>query len=566
MILEFEDTEIKKVLQVIVDYFKSNEVKINNLNVFPVPDGDTGTNMLLTLKSIRKELSKLKQFDIKNIGEAISFGGLMGARGNSGVILSQILKGFFDVLSDDSDGFNLTVIESALNSAKNLAYSSVQNPAEGTMLTMIKDLYLYMKNFNESNTEDISFSDLIDELISEAEKSLIRTTYLLPVLKEANVVDAGAQGILEILKGLKIALAELNKINGNLKMKEIQEVKKDKEEIAGEIQKDKTYKEEDEIKELKDWNINSDIKYIYCTEFVLTGARINILRLKDDIESMGDSAMVVGNENMVKIHVHSNSPHRVLARALREGILHEIEINNMVDQNKEKLKSQVISAKAALPTIGLISVSNGEGIEEIFKSVGVDIVIKGGQTMNPSTYELVRAIKKLDNEKIIIFPNNKNIILTATQAAKISKRDVIIIPTKTIPQGISAVLNFNKDLTIEENLKNMEDAYSSIKSGEITLAVRDANLLVGEIKKGDFIGLFDGKIKVVSDNVVSAALELIKDMIEKDDSIITFYLGKDSKEEDKEKIKEEVSRLYPDLDMEFHNGGQPFYSYIFSIE
>jgi len=196
----------------------------------------------------------------------------------------------------------------------------------------------------------------------------------------------------------------------------------------------------------------------------------------------------------------------------------------------------------------------------------VDIVIKGGQTMNPSTYELVKAIKKLDNEKIIIFPNNKNIILTATQAAKISKRDVIIIPTKTVPQGISAVLNFNKDLTLEENLKNMEDAYNNIKSGEITLAVRDANLLVGEIKKGDFIGLFDGKIKVVSDNVISAALELVKDMVDKNDSVITFYTGKDSKEEDKEKIREEISRLYPDLDMEFHNGGQPFYSYIFSIE
>lgn len=562
--MEFEGLDVKKALQIIVDHFKSNETKINNLNVFPVPDGDTGTNMLLTLKSIKKELSKLKQYDIKEIGEAISFGGLMGARGNSGVILSQVLKGFFDILKKD-DILNLAVLENALLSSKNLAYSSVQNPTEGTMLTIVKDLYLYMKNFNETSNDEISLSKLIDNLISETEKSLIRTTYLLPVLKEANVVDAGAQGVLEILKGLKLALIDMGRIDGNLKGGEIVEIKYNESEIKKEIEVEKVTDRPAVSKEIRDWNVNSDIRYIYCTEFVLTGQKINIARLRDDIESLGDSAMVVGNENMVKIHVHSNNLHRVLARALREGILHEIQINNMVDQNKDKINAQP-AFKAVPPTIGLISISNGEGIEEIFKSVGVDIVIKGGQTMNPSTYELVKAIKKLDNEKIIIFPNNKNIILTATQAAKISKRDVIVMPTKTIPQGINAVINFNKDLTLEENLKNMEEACSKIKSGEITVAVRDANLLVGEIKKGDFIGLFDGKIKVVSDNVISATIELIKDMIGGNDSIITFYLGRDSKDEDREKIMLEVSRNYPDLDIEFHNGGQLFYSYIFSIE
>ncbi|MHB1335105.1 MAG: DAK2 domain-containing protein [Candidatus Humimicrobiaceae bacterium] len=564
MIMEFEGSDIKKALQIIIDNFKNNESKINDLNVFPVPDGDTGTNMLLTLKSINKEISKLKGYDISEISEAISFGSLMGARGNSGVILSQILKGFFDILKIN-EGFNLGMLENALYSAKSLAYSSVQNPTEGTMLTIMKDLYLFMKNFNETNKNDVLISHVIDNLIIETEKSLVRTTFLLPVLKEANVVDAGAQGILEILKGLRLAMIEINKINGNLKSSN----KKDRKIIASENQKESEIERMpvkiNTAKEIRDWNINSDIKFIYCTEFVLTGQRINIARLREDIESMGDSAMVVGNENMVKIHVHSNNPQKVIGRALKEGILHEIEMNNMVDQNKDKMKVQP-SVKSAAPATGLISVSNGEGIEEIFKSVGVDIVIKGGQTMNPSTYELVKAIKKLENEKIIIFPNNKNIILTATQAAKISRKDVIVIPTRTIPQGIAAVLNFNKDLSLEENLRNMEDAYSKIKSGEITVAVRDANLLVGEIKKGDFIGLFDGKIKVVSDNAVSAALELIKDMIGENDAIITFYLGKDSNDEDKEKIRSEVFKNYPDIDIEFHNGGQPFYSYIFSIE
>ena len=565
MTMEFESSDIKKVLQVIADHFKNNETIINDLNVFPVPDGDTGTNMLLTLKSIKKELSKLKDYNIGEMSEAISFGGLMGARGNSGVILSQILKGFFDILKNDDDGLNMNMLEYALYSAKCLAYSSVQNPTEGTMLTTVKDLYLYIKDFNETNKKDVLISRLIDNLIIETEKSLARTTFLLPVLKEANVVDAGARGILEILKGLRLAVAEINKISGTFKIGE----KKDITDIANKNQKEpeieKGFAGITAAKEIKDWNINSDIKFIYCTEFVLSGQRINIARLRDDIENMGDSAMVVGNENLVKIHVHSNNPHRVIGRALKEGILHEIDINNMVDQNKDKMKAQP-AVKPNVPSIGLIAVANGDGIEEIFKSVGVDIVISGGQTMNPSTYELVKAIKKLEKEKIIIYPNNKNIILTAAQAAKISKKDVIVIPTKTIPQGIAAVLIFNKDLAIEENIKNMEEAFNKIKSGEITIAVRDANFLVGEIKKGDFIGLFDGKIKVVSDNVISATLDLIKDMISVNDTIITFYLGKDSNSEDKEKIRSAVSKDYPDIDIEFHSGGQPFYSYIFSIE
>jgi DAK2 domain fusion protein YloV len=487
----------------------------------------------------------------------------MGARGNSGVILSQILKGFFDVLKKD-EGFNMKILENALYSSKNLAYSSVQNPTEGTMLTILKDLHLYMKNFNADNSSDVTLSLIIDNLIEETEKSLIRTTFLLPVLKEANVVDAGAQGILEILKGFRLALTDTDSIRGKISMAADSEGQ-DNEQGGDNDMEEEVSTDTTASKESRDWSINSDIKFIYCTEFILTGQRINISRLREDIEGMGDSAMVVGNETLVKIHVHSNNPHKVIGRALKDGILHEIEINNMVDQNKDKMKDQV-TVKPSAPSIGIISVSNGEGIEEIFKSLGVDIVIKGGQTMNPSTYELVKAIRKLDNEKIIVFPNNKNIILTATQAAKISKKDVIVIPTRTVPQGIAAVLNFNKDLTMEENIRNMEDAYTKIKSGEITVAVRDANLLVGEIKKGDFIGLFDGKIKVISDNVVGAAMELIKDMIDENDAIITFYLGKDSNEEEKEKIKSELSRIYPEVDVEFHNGGQPFYDYIFSIE
>lgn len=564
MIIKLESSDIKKATSIIVEHFKTSETKINNLNVFPVPDGDTGTNMLLTLKSIKKELAKLKNNDIQTIGDAVSFGGLMGARGNSGVILSQIFKGFFDELKKNNS-FNLDNLENALNSARELAYSSVQNPTEGTMLTIIKDLYNYIKTYNENNNDNVFLSELIDNIISETENSLVRTTFLLPVLKEANVVDAGAQGILEILVGLRKALQDLGKIDSSLKgstgEKNIPITETDKEKAARADFKQPAY----EDRELKDLSISSDIKNIYCTEFIITGQRINLLRLREDIETYGDSAMVVGNENLVKVHVHTNHPHRVLGRALREGVIHEIQINNMVDQHMEKMKT-VPAAEKPILTYGLISVSNGEGLEEIFKSLGADIVIKGGQTMNPSTYEIVKAIKKLETEKIIIFPNNKNIILTANQAAKIARKDVTVIPTRTIPQGINAVLNFNRDLTIDDNLKNMEEAYKRIKSGEITVAVRDANLLVGEIKKGQFIGLFDGKIKVISDNLIGATIELIKDMIGENDSIISFYTGKDSSESENEEIKNGIKKYYPDIEIEFYKGDQPFYNYIFSVE
>lgn len=564
MIIKLESSDIKKATSIIVDHFKSNETKINNLNVFPVPDGDTGTNMLLTLKSIKKELAKLKNNDMQTIGEAVSFGGLMGARGNSGVILSQILKGFFDELKKNNS-FNLDILENALDSARDLAYSSVQNPTEGTMLTIIKDLYNYIKIYNENNNDNVFLSELIDSIISETEKSLIRTTFLLPVLKEANVVDAGAQGILEILVGLKKALLDLGKIDSSLKgstgeKTNLKNEDEKKQATAKDLQQS-VYAD----RELKDLNVSSDIKNIYCTEFIITGKRVNLARLREDVESFGDSAMVVGNENLVKIHVHTNHPHRVLGRALREGVIHEVQINNMVDQHMEKMKTVHVTEKPIV-SYGLIAVSNGEGLEEIFKSLGVDIVIKGGQTMNPSTYEIVKAIKKLENEKIIIFPNNKNIILTANQAAKIARRDVVVVPTKTVPQGINAVLNFNRDLMMDDNLKNMEEAYKRIKSGEVTVAVRDANLLVGEIKKGHFIGLFDGKIKVISDNLVGATMELIKDMVDENDSIISFYAGKESSEPENEEIKNEIKKHYPDLEIEFYKGDQPFYNYIFSVE
>ena len=556
MVIKLNDKEVKKVLDIIILNFKENEGKINNLNVFPVPDGDTGTNMLLTLKSIQQEINNMDDFTMKNLAEKISFSSLMGARGNSGVILSQILKGFLDKIKD-TERLDFQELRNALKSSMELAYSSVQNPTEGTMLTTIKDIYQVVDNLN---IDSVQYMELLDLMINETEKSVSRTTFLLPVLKQAGVVDAGAQGILEILIGLRKAIMYLKNNNTNNK-----KTKKDAD--NDEIKETRNIVEVEEQKGLRQINLKSDIKFIYCTELIIKGKNINLVRLREDIESLGDSALVVGNDRLIKIHIHTNYPQKVLRRTLREGTLHEIQINNMVDQSKQAMvpeEAQIIGAP--VKDVGLIAISNGDGFDEIFKSIGVDIVITGGQSMNPSTYEIVKAINKLESEKIILFPNNKNIILAANQAKKIVKKNVTVIPTISIPQGISAVLIYNSDLTLEENVNNMEKTINNIKTGEITNAVRDANLFVGEIKKGAFIGLSNGKVKVVSDTLIDAVIELAREMVDGSEEILTFYYGEGISADENKELESLLKNYFPKIEIEFHKGGQPLYPYIFSIE
>lgn len=574
MLYEINDKDLKRVIDIILEKFKESEEKINDLNVFPVPDGDTGTNMLLTLKAIKEELLKLKNFSVKSVLEKASFGALMGARGNSGVIFSQILKGFFDIIIK-SDSLNLDVIKEALRSSRDLAYDSVQDPTEGTMLTTMKDIYKLVENL-DINTDKIKLVELLDRIISETEKSVERTTFLLPVLKKAGVVDAGAQGILDILIGARKALIEINSINGSME-RELS--------IAGSVspasgssknnksrsnsldREPKAYVPQAEGKRLKEVKMDYEIKYTYCTEFMIKGSGINIERLRERIESFGDSTMVVGNENLVKIHVHTNHPQKVLKRALREGTLHEIQINNMEDQRKEAVGEAEPVEEKMEERRALIVVANGDGLEEIFKSIGADIIVSGGQSMNPSTYDIVKAINSAEADEVIIFPNNKNIILTANQAKKIARnKSVYIVPTKNIPAGISAVLSYNPDSGMEENSYNMEEAAKKTKNGEITQAVRNANLMVGEIKKGEYIGLSDGKVRVISDDVVDATIDLVRDIASSTEEVITFYTGKDAIPEDNETIKKKLKKYFPKMDIEMHKGGQPLYPYIFSIE
>lgn len=574
MLYEINNQDLKKVVDIILEKFNESEEKINDLNVFPVPDGDTGTNMLLTLKAIKEELLKLKNFSVKSVLEKASFGALMGARGNSGVIFSQILKGFFDIIIN-SDSLNLDVIKEALKSSRDMAYDSVQNPTEGTMLTTVKDIYKFVENL-AINTDKIKPVELLDRIISETEKSVERTTFLLPVLKKAGVVDAGAQGILDILIGARKALIEINSINGSLE-RELSmngsvsptpgSSKNNKSRSNSLDRESKAYVTQAEGKRLKEVKMGYEIKYTYCTEFMIKGSGIDIERLRERIESFGDSAMVVGNENLVKIHVHTNHPHKVLKRALREGTLHEIQINNMEDQRKEAVGEAEPVEEKMEERRALIVVVNGDGLEEIFKSIGADIIVSGGQSMNPSTYDIVKAINSAEADEVIIFPNNKNIILAANQAKKIARnKSVYIMPTKNIPAGISAILSYNPDAGMEENKYNMGEAAKKTKNGEITQAVRNANLMVGEIKKGEYIGLSDGKVRVISDDVVDATIDLVRDIASSTEEVITFYTGKDAVPEDNEIIKKKLKKYFPKMDIEMHKGGQPLYPYIFSIE
>jgi DAK2 domain fusion protein YloV len=577
MVNEIDDRDLKKVIDIIIENFKKNEAKINDMNVFPVPDGDTGTNMLLTLNSIREELSRLNDYSLKNVLEKASFGALMGARGNSGVILSQILKGFFDIIIK-YDSISIEVIREALKSSRNVAYDSVQDPTEGTMLTTIKDICEFVYN-STNGTDKIELAELLDKIIFETEKSVERTTFLLPVLKKAGVVDAGAQGILDILIGARKALTEIGSINKKLERTLVKvgsassgsgssdnnSSNKSKSDNQGGGQgANRSDAGKDSLNEVKR---NYEIKYTYCTEFLLKGSRIDIERLRERIETFGDSALVVGNEDIVKIHVHTNQPHRVLRTAFREGTLHEIQINNMEDQRTEAAGKEETTGEKAEERRALIAVVNGKGLEGVFKSIGVDIIVSGGQSMNPSTYDIVKAINSTEASEVIIFPNNKNIILTANQAKKIvRKKTIFIIPTRSIPAGISAILRYNPDAGMEENISSMEEASKRTKDGEVTQAVRDANLTVGEIKKGAYIGLSNGKVRIICDNVVDATVDLIRDISDSTEEVITFYTGKDYKPEDIENIKKKIKEYFPNLDIEVHKGEQPLYPYIFSIE
>ena len=514
---------------------EDNVQAINDLNVFPVPDGDTGTNLMLTMQSVKEEISKIKEKNMSSLCEAIKQGSLMGARGNSGVILSQIFRGMCDVLSRD-DEIDIKTFVSSLRVGREVAYKAVMKPVEGTMLTVISDIASTAELYSYT---DGDIENLMLTLIQAAKVSLDNTPNLLDVLREAGVVDAGGLGLVNLFEGF------YEGITGK-----VQDLTAPSRVATG-------------IGRLSEETMALELKYMYCTEFMVKGNGINIAQIKEHVESLGDSLLVVGDERTAKIHVHTNEPDKVLRLAMNYGTLHEIQINNMVEQTAQR-QSRLETAKAK--EIGIVVVSYGEGLKRIFESFGVDFVINGGQTMNPSAKEIVEAVESLNSPRVIVLPNNKNIILTANQVKQLSSKEVFVIPSKTIPQGISAIMNYSESLSLKENLDFMSEAIGRIKTGEITTATRDAKIKNVNIKKGEIIAIADDELCAHGSDVVEVSLSLVDKLNEGGGEVMTIYWGEDSSKDDLDRIIEEVRKNYTSYDVEVYEGGQPLYPYIFSLE
>ncbi len=564
---------------------------INDLNVFPVPDGDTGTNMTMTIMSAAKEVAGIENADMATLAKSISSGSLRGARGNSGVILSQLLRGFTKVMKENEE-LDIPLLTSAFEKAVESAYKAVMKPKEGTILTVAKGIYDKAVELNDSGLDDLN--SFIEELIKHGDYVLSQTPELLPVLKQAGVVDSGGQGLMEVLRGAYDAY--LGK------------------EIDYTIQETPASSKKVEVRET---DASGDIKFGYCTEFIILLKKpLNKkqeMDFKDYLESLGDSIVLVADEEIVKVHVHTNDPGMAIQKALTFGELSNMKIDNMRMEHREKLFKQseknaqgvydgaylddravvkVVSTGDTMPEIveetipaehasadaieiletekkdyGFIAVSAGAGLDEIFSSLGVDIVISGGQTMNPSTEDFVNAVNKINAETVYILPNNKNIVMAANQATYlVEDKNVVVIPTKTIPQGITAVINFMPDMSAEENEASMNEEIGNIKTGEITYAVRDTTIDDKEIKEGDFMGIGDAGIIAVSPDMDETLMNMLDEMVDDDSELISIYYGEEIEESKAEEVTELIREKYPKADVDLQFGGQPIYYYIVSVE
>ena len=525
---------------------------INELNVFPVPDGDTGTNMSMTIMSAAKEVSALSNPSMAELAKAISSGSLRGARGNSGVILSQLFRGFCKVIKD-YDELDVSIISDAFQNAVETAYKAVMKPKEGTILTVAKGAADKALELSEDTDDLITFGS---EIIKHADFVLCQTPEMLPVLKQAGVVDSGGQGLMQVLKGCMDSL--LGK------------------EIDYTIEGASTASSVVKISA----QTEAEIKFGYCTEFIIVLNRPlsdkEELEYKSYLESIGDSIVVVADDEIVKTHVHTNDPGLAIQKALTHGSLSRIKIDNMREEHQEKLikdaekiAAQEAEAKPEEPKkdMGFIAVSIGEGMNEIFKGLGVDYIIEGGQTMNPSTEDMLNAIDHVNADHILILPNNKNIILAAIQAASlVEDKDIIVIPTKTVPQGITALVNFIPDFSAEENKETMTAELANVKTGQATYAVRDTEIDGKTIKQDDYMGIGDSGILSGGQDVKETTLEMLDEMIEEDSAIVSIYYGSDSSMENAEELSACIEEKYPDVEIEINDGGQPINYYVISVE
>lgn len=525
---------------------------INELNVFPVPDGDTGTNMTLTILSAAKEVKALENPDMVAIAKAISSGSLRGARGNSGVILSQLLRGFTKEIREHKEIDTITLAK-ACERATATAYKAVMKPKEGTILTVAKGASQKAAELAET-TENLD--TFISEVINYAQEVLEKTPEMLPVLKEAGVVDSGGQGLLEVMRGAydafqgkEIDYSAIEASAGTKMVKPSEQAE-------------------------------TEIKFGYCTEFIIMLEKEFTAKdeteFKAYLESIGDSIVCVADDDIVKIHVHTNDPGLAIQKALTYGQLSRMKIDNMREEHQErlikdaeKLAAQQAEAKKAEPRkeVGFIAVSIGEGMNEIFRELGADYIIEGGQTMNPSTEDMLNAIDQVNAEHIFILPNNKNIILAANQVQALTEdKDIIVVPSKTVPQGITAIINYMPDADAQTNLEAMIEGIGNVKTGQVTYAVRDTHIDDKEIHEGDIMGIGDSGILAVGQSVEETTKEMLAQLVDEDTELISLYYGQDVQEESAENFAQEIEDLYPDVDVDVHSGGQPIYYYVLSVE
>ena len=520
---------------------QNNKDLVDKLNVFPVPDGDTGTNMSLTISYAIKELAKVQNDNVTDIGKALSKGSLMGARGNSGVILSQIIRGIAKSV-EGKENLNVVDLANAFKNGSDTAYKAVIKPIEGTILTVVRESGEYAENIAQEDMDMIEFLELV---VEKANESLNKTPELLKALKEAGVVDSGGKGLVLIYEGM------LSSLKGN-----------NIELVEGGISSDTNVSVEQNIS-------TEDIKYQYCTEFILETNKVDDLTVRERFMKYGDSLAVVGDEGVIKVHVHTNDPGLAIQEALSYGQLLTIKVENMKLQHENKVlkeAAQTEEVHVEEKEYGFIATSMGDGLAQIFRDFGVDHIIEGGQTMNPSTEDFMKAIEKLNAKNIIILPNNSNIIMAANQAKELSDKNIVVIPTKNVPQAFAALVTFDGDADIAENEANMMEALSTVKSGQVTYAVRDTVINDVEVKEGNIIGIAEGKLLSAGDKVDEITTDLIEKLVDEDSAIITLFYGEDTSKEDAQDLRDALEENFEDVDVELHYGGQPLYYYLISVE
>lgn len=527
------------------NYLEANKDYVDSLNVFPVPDGDTGTNMSMTMRSCVKEINMITTNNLEDIADAVSKGALKGARGNSGVILSQILKGFSSVLVNEKE-IDTKLFAKALKEGADVAYKAVTKPKEGTILTVIRVMSEESVKIAKKTSD---MEEFLKQTLAVGEEILKMTPEMLPVLKKAGVVDAGGRGLLVVLTGfLKVISGDESELEINFE--------------------DQTAQDATASNATVDYNDLANIEFAYCTEFFVINinkktTEADIDKLRETLMSIGDSVICIGDLNLIKVHVHTNQPGVALTNALKLGEINGVKIENMLEQNRA-LKIQ--NEPEQLKPIGVVAICAGEGLASLFRDLNVDYVIEGGQTMNPSAEDIAKACDKVAAETVFVLPNNKNIVLAAELANDLSRRNIVVVPTHSVPQGITAAINIDQEASVEDNKANVLSAIDTVTSGSVTYAVRATSIDGFKLKEGDFIGLNEKHIIAKNTNLQDVTISTIEKLMKEDASTLTLFYGSEVKEDDASALQEKLAEKYPDIEVSYHNGGQPLYYYLISIE